>query len=357
MISRRDLLRGLALAPLISGISISRGDDKIIYPKETDSNETHKFTKNTISRIIPPAIDRGDTVAITAPASPSSAAEVSGCISLMKTYGINCVVGKTVTSVNKNMQYLAGDDKMRSEELMKFIENDDIKGIICARGGYGVMRILNTLDYDVIRKHPKIIIGYSDITALLIAIYQKTGLVCFHGPVASSNYNQFTLDYFLPLFLKNFRKPVLTFKSPKMQAINGGISTGQLTGGNLTMVTSTLGTPYEIDTRNRILFLEETHEEPYKIDRLLMQLKLAGKFSDASGVIIGNFDNIFEKVCPLYTSPTMQVLKNVLGDSKCPVITGLPFGHMNDKITLPIGINATIDADKKIFSINEIAVA
>ena len=200
MLSRRDLLRGLALIPLVSGISVSRGDDKNIIPADTGYYREDK-NKTLGSRLLPPALDRGDTVAITAPASPSSALEVSACVNLMKTYGIKCIVGKTVTSVNRNMQYLSGDDKMRADELMKFFENDEIKGIICARGGYGVMRILNMLDYGIIRQHPKILIGYSDITALLIAIYQKSHLVCFHGPVASSNFNKFTLQYFLPLFL------------------------------------------------------------------------------------------------------------------------------------------------------------
>ena len=354
MLSRRDLLRSLALVPIISGISVSQDAHSKQFSHTSEEKTCDRV--NAQVQTIPYALERGDTIAITAPASPASSREISGFVSLMRTYGINCDVGKTITSSRRETRYLSAGDEMRAQELMSFFQDDKIKGIVCARGGYGVMRILNMLDYNLIKKQPKILIGYSDITALLIAINQKSNLVCFHGPVASSNYNKFTLDYFLPLFLKNFRKPELTFQSLNMQTIIPGITSGQLTGGNLTMIASTVGTPFEIDTRNKILFLEETHEDPYKIDRLLMQLKLAGKFDCANGIIIGNFDNLAGKLCPYYTKGTMQVIKNVLGDLKIPILAGDPFGHMRNKITLPLGINATIDSEQKIFTINETAI-
>jgi muramoyltetrapeptide carboxypeptidase len=313
---------------------------------------------NERKNILPMALKEGSTVAITAPASQTSTWEVSAFCRTLNKMGLKTVIGDTIKTRQKEYKYLSASDEERAEEFMSFVEDSDIDCIISGRGGYGVLRILPLLDFDIIAKNPKIIMGFSDITALINAIYQKTGLVTYHGPVAVATFNDFTAESFKNvLYAKEEYKPKKLSYS-KIQTVTKGTSQGIIIGGNLTMLVSTLGTPYEINTDDSILFIEEVSEQPYKIDRMLTQLDLAGKFSKIKGIIFGYYEGLDRK-CNFYPGHSFtarQVIENRFKSMEIPAILGFPIGHIKDKLTMPIGIMAELDATKKTFTILEQAV-
>jgi muramoyltetrapeptide carboxypeptidase len=363
--NRRNWLKSAGIIGLFSGVNAFAGSAADSLVRE-DLNKTYKSLKKdeipfatssfTDTRIFPKPLKKGARIAVTAPASPASVGESSAFAKKMKAAGFEVEFGDTVRKRKSEFNYLSASDEARAEELMSFFKRDDIDCIFAARGGYGVMRILDMLDFDIIRKNPKIVIGYSDITALLLAIYKLTSIVCYHGPVASSDFNDFSYDNMAKQIIADkMTNTPLEYKSNEYISITKGSSSGRLIGGNLTMVAATLGTKYEIETKNSIIFLEETREEPYKIDRMLTQLKVAGKFDNCAGVVLGNFEYLKSKrnFYPGRSFSTMQVLKDRLGDLKAPVLFGVPFGHMKNKITLPLGGEAKIDCEKNSFQIIE----
>lgn len=314
--------------------------------------------------ILPHALREGSTIGIIAPASGVSMRELDDGVATLKSWGCKVELGK---AISKGNGYLAASDEARATEFMEFIKRPDIDAIICARGGYGVMRILPMLDFDVIRSNPKIIVGYSDITALVNAVYSRSRVVAFHGPVASSTFNTFTKDYFYNTLFTNTplgeiadsqEFDAIDFSESKLKVLHEGTCKGRLVGGNLTLVVSTLGTPYEIDTTDAILFLEEVSEEPYKIDRMLTQLWLAGKLQTCKGIALGRF-----KDCERLRNPDFkvsfsleQVLRERISSLGIPAVYGLPIGHIKSKMTVPIGTMASLDAEKGKLSILEPSV-
>lgn len=296
--------------------------------------------------IVPKRLKEGSKIAITAPASPTSMGEINKGIKTFKSLACDVVVGKTISKQDNSHRYFAGSEQERVDEFMGFIEDESIDAIVCGRGGYGVMRILDQLDYDKIRLNPKIIMGFSDITALLNSVYAKSGLVSYHGPVASSSFNSYTISHLKDIFFTNE-----SLKYTDKSAINmqSGIGEGRLVGGNLKMVVSTLGTPYEIDTKDSILFLEDIGEHPYKIDRMLTQLKLAGKLDTCNGFVFGIFKNVNERkpFYPNYSFTIKEVVEQIIKPFGKPILMEMPIGHIENKITLPIGIKARINSEKK----------
>ncbi len=315
--------------------------------------------------IKPPRLKKGNTVGLIAPAScafePST---IRSGKETLESLGYKVKLGKHIA---KKYGYLAGTDEQRVSDLHDMFRDDSVKAVVALRGGYGSMRLLNLIDYRLIRSHPKILMGYSDITSLCLGIFAKTGLVTFHGPVAISSFSKYTQRYFYQIV--GSTEPVGEIERPEpsnplrptanLAAINGGKASGKLIGGNLTLLTALLGTPYEPDFRNAILFLEETGEEPYDIDRMLTQLLLAGKLDQVNGII---FD-----LCPdcepreykpaFSTNLSLEeVLRDRLGHLNCPVLFGLKVGHEADKPTMPIGIKVTLDADNKKIFFDEAAV-
>jgi muramoyltetrapeptide carboxypeptidase len=245
-------------------------------------------------------------------------------------------------------------------------ERDDVKGIVCARGGYGCTRILPLLNYDLIRKNPKVLIGYSDVTALLYGLYQKVGLVSFHGPVGISTFNDYSVDSFKKVLMDP--DSITLFKNLTsgydenvygVTTIVKGKGKGRLVGGNLSIMVSLIGTEYDLDYAGKIIFIEEIGEEPYRIDRMLTQMIQARKFENAAGVMMGIFrkcevkeeDASFSKSFNL-----MEVLKDRLSSLKIPVVYGMSFGHVKDKFTIPFGALAELNADKQTFALLEKAV-
>jgi muramoyltetrapeptide carboxypeptidase len=311
--------------------------------------------------ILPRAIYPGSTIAITAPASATSPGEISSCVNYLKKNKCKVIIGDTVTKWKTSNRYFSAEDEERAEEFMHFIKSDAIDAVICARGGYGVMRILPLLDFGIIRDKAKPVIGFSDITALVNAIFLKSRIVSFHGPVAVVNFSGLTSYSFNQTLFrdkaksheKNTQNIVINYQGASV--LNPGVVTGKLIGGNLSMLTATLGTPYEIDTKDSILFIEEVFEEPYKIDRMLTQLLLAGKFTECRGIILGKFKNLDLKknFFPGYQFTVRQILDQLVKTLNKPTLMGIPLGHGDEIITMPIGIYAELDATKKIIKLLE----
>ena len=233
---------------------------------------------------------------------------------------------------------------------MTLVQDPAVDAIVCARGGYGVMRILPMLDFGAIRDSQKIIMGFSDITALLVAVNQIGQMVTFHGPVASSTFDPFTVESLSAVaMVSETTTPLLTVQDQSITTLGQGSARGRLTGGNLAMLVSTLGTRYEVDTTNAILFLEEISEEPYRIDRMLTQMWLAGKLQSCRGIAIGAFRDCESKggCIPGPSMTLLQVLEERIGSLGIPAVYGLPFGHVRSKLTLPLGVMAELDATKK----------
>jgi muramoyltetrapeptide carboxypeptidase len=311
--------------------------------------------------IKPKRLAPGDTVGLVLPATAAfEADELAFATEQFEALGLKVKIGKHAYD---RWGYFAGRDRDRAADINDMFADDSVAAVVCYTGGWGSPRVLPLLDYDLIARKPKVLIGYSDITALINTVHQRTGLVTFHGPVGGSTLEPYTLD--------NFRRVVMTPEPAGLLApppkkptelidrinrvirLAPGKATGPLVGGNLTMVATLMGTPYELDTTGAILFLEDVREELYRIDRMLTQLAHGGKFDRIAGFAFGRCSQCDVK------GPTLsleEILRDRFGSLSVPAISGLSFGHIEQKLTLPIGIPATLDADAGTLTINEGAV-
>ncbi|WP_079912075.1 LD-carboxypeptidase [Paenibacillus sp. 32352] len=293
----------------------------------------------------PPHLLPGDTVGITAPASWGDREQIRAASACLERLGLQVRLGDTLSGQHG---YLAGTDDERARELNGMFADPEIKAIICARGGYGTGRIADQLDYDLIRANPKIFWGYSDITFLHTAILKKAGLVTFHGPMMIDLEKDSD-----PLTVQNYetmlRPSVLRYTEDisSLQVLVDGEAGGQLVGGNLTLLTSTLGTPYELDTKGRLLFIEDIDEEPYRVDRMLNQLRLAGKFADAAGILICDFNNCVPNKRKQSLSLEQVIEDHVVSAGK-PTMAGFKIGHCSPNIAVPHGIEARMSTQQKV---------
>lgn len=313
----------------------------------------------------PPALCPGDTVGVIAPASRSAKPSlVKNGVRVLESLGFRVRCGQHLT---KRHGYLAGTDEERLADLEAMFADPAVAGIVCLRGGYGSGRLLRRLDFDIVRNHPKVFVGYSDITSLHIAIYQTTGLVTFWGPMVASELgdacNAYNRDAFVRAVMHT--GPPGDIANPDDAApvwtITGGVAQGRLTGGTLTLLAATLGTPFEVDTDGAILFFEDVDEEPHALDRMLNQLLLAGKFDRVAGVVIGECVGCdgreHRPAFPYGKFSAEEVFEDLIGGLGIPAIYGLCIGHGEYKATLPIGVQATLDADRGVLRIEESGVA
>jgi len=292
----------------------------------------------------PAPLHPGDQVAITATSSPVPDQKLTASIESIRFLGLEPVV---MPSCRMHHGYLAGKDKQRAEDLNKSFADPGIKGIFCLRGGYGTMRILPLLDFDLIKRNPKVFMGYSDITGLHTAINKLCDLVTFHGPMPTTDYRVhegFTLDslktcLFAPETLKKLTNP----EGEQIKVLDPGTARGIITGGNLSLLAGLLGSPYEVDTKDKILFIEDVDEEPYRIDRNLTALSLAGKFRDCAGIILGTFERCEEVDHPTLTLEEIFA-ETVLPWNK-PTILNFRAGHIYPQSTFPMGAQIRLDAD------------
>jgi len=312
----------------------------------------------------PRALKPGDTVGLITPSSyfadPDRLYQVE---QIMKWLDLKVKMGRNVT---RKHGYLGGTIEERAADFNAAFADPEVKAVFALRGGYGASQILDRIDYDLVRRNPKILLGYSDITALHLAVHQKTGLVTFHGPTAASRMSDYTAEnlkkaLFSPAPLGKLANPAessVLRPQHMTRAIRPGKARGRLIGGNLTLISTTMGTPYEIQTKGKLLFLEDVDEQPYSMDRMLTQLRLAGKLDGIAGLIFGecsscrprDFKPSFES-----TFSTAEVAQQILGGLKAPVLTGLTIGHTEDQLTLPLGVMATLNADDGTITIEEAA--
>lgn len=296
--------------------------------------------------IRPKPLKKGDTVAIIAPASPADKNLIDSCINSLENLGLNVVVGKSCTS---EYGFLSGTDDIRANDINSMFANKSINGIFAIRGGYGCARLLNLIDFNLIKKNPKVFIGYSDITALHIAINQKSKLITYHGPMVSTELikglDEYSFNYYNKFLFCNDNMIELCnpIENP-IKTINPGIAEGKLIGGNLSLICSSLGTKYEINTKNKILFLEEVGEVPYKVDRMLTHLKQSGKLKDANGIILGDFTDC---VAPKDKKSLSldDIFNEIILPLKKPTIYNLACGHCLPTLTLPLGAKIRLDAN------------
>src|SRR6267378_1394319 len=325
------------------------------------------LTKRTTAAdlIRPKALQKGDTVGLIAPST--AVTDPDRIVLFERTldhFGLRMRVAK---NASKRMGDYATSIQDRLDDLHSMFRDSEVKAVIAIRGGYGSEHILDRIDYELIRKNPKVFIGYSDITAMHLAINKHAGLVTFHGPILLSRFTDYTQQHFRKALFDTHPPGVVTSPSEAnalrpshpLRAIRPGKASGRLTGGNLTLVSTTMGTPYEIDTKGKILFLEDVDEEPYRIDRMLTQLRLAGKFDGIAGLIFGECHDCRPRdYQPSTAIPYSlgEVLDNILGGLKVPVLSGLTIGHTDDQLTLPMGVMATLDADSGTLNITESGV-
>lgn len=309
-----------------------------------------------VKPLLPKVLKPGDTVGLITPSSyVSDPDELAFAKQFCEFFGLKWKMGK---NVGQRYGYLAGTAKQRVEDLNAMFADPGVAGIFCIRGGYGSAQMLEGLDYDSIRRNPKVFLGYSDITALHTAIGKRTGLVTFHGPVSLSHLTEWSEQHLRGALFET--KPIGPVTNPPeanilraghtMRTVRGGTARGTLTGGNLTLLTTTMGTPFEVDTAGKILLMEDIGEDIYRIDRMFTQMKLAGKLKAAAGILVGEC-----KDCPPPGHDSAyslgEVIDYLLGDLGIPVLYGLSFGHTVDQVTLPLGVTAFLDADKQMLTV------
>lgn len=298
----------------------------------------------------PSPLKIGDRVALLAPSSPVSDEKRQQALESLQFLGL---VPIEYPSCKMRNGYLSGTDLARAKDLNDAFLDSEINGIFCIRGGYGATRILPLLDYDEIAKHPKIFVGYSDITALHVVLNQQCHFQTVHGPMPSTGYHG--MDYYSLerlaelLFHRAFYGILCNPDGEALKKISPGNASGPIVGGNLSVLVSTLGSPYEVDTREKILFLEDVEAEPYEIDRNLTALALAGKLRDCNGILIGTFTDCDASLEDPYSSLTIdQVIEQVILPFEKPTIGNLRCGHSYPTMALPMGSLVSMQAERCI---------
>jgi muramoyltetrapeptide carboxypeptidase len=290
--------------------------------------------------IKPPALRQGDKIGLIAPASSfNREAFLRGCDRLRQ-MGYEPVYAENI--FDRDI-YFAGTAERRTQELLDYWRREDIAAMICVRGGYGSNYLLERIDFSLFAARPKILLGCSDITSLLAAIHDRTGLVGFHGPMVAKDIADGTFD---EASWKNALQGAADWSIPtsNVEVLQSGKAAGRLYGGCLSMLVASLGTPFEIQTEGSILFIEDIAEKPYRIDRMLMQLRLAGKLDGVRGFVFGEMLDCAPPAGETYT--LQQVVMRVLAPYKVPIVCGLKSGHVSSgNITLPIGVQAELEAE------------
>ncbi len=316
------------------------------------------MVKSRPPTIKPPALRKGDVIGIIAPASPpADIARVERGARYFERLGYRVEIG---ASVSRTRGYLAGNDNHRVDDLHTMFADRRVKAIICARGGYGTPRLLPLINYKLVARNPKILVGFSDITALQLALWKKCRLVTFHGPMLAVDFANGIDPYTEESFWQVVTSPHKPGKIPlpiKPHTLQQGKASGILLGGNLSLINSLLGTPYLPDFRNALLFMEEVGEEPYRIDRMLAQLSNASILQNVQAVLAGQFTDCSQKDQAKPGLSLEDILVDFTSSTKKPLITNLPFGHTNKKLTLPQGVRACINTAKGELRLEESAVS
>lgn len=349
---RRDFLKRAGLAaPLLLGNPASA-----LAMSKTPVSRSHL--------IKPARLNPGDVIGIVAPGSPANSNDdIDNHVAALTRLGFQ---PKLAPNVRQRLGYLAGDDSSRASDLMGMFADKEVKAIMCARGGYGSARLLRLLDYKVIKRHPKIVIGFSDITAVHCAIQTHARLVTFHGPTLNTSITDGGASGFS---LQSLLKTVTQSTAPgsicdagtrkAVTILQKGTATGPLIGGNLSVLCNLVGTPYQPRFKDAIFFFEDVNEQPYRFDARLTQLLNAGLLQQVAGVAVGTNKDCVDPAAAKsgeYQQSLEDVLRDRLLPLGVPVVINLPFGHVRDNATLPMGLSTTLDGENGDLIINESAV-
>jgi muramoyltetrapeptide carboxypeptidase len=291
-------------------------------------------TSQDISRqaLRPPRLKTGDTIGIAAPAGPFETDLFERGMAVLKEMGFQVHVPEPVF---KKCGFLAGPDEVRAEVINALFRDPEVDAVLCARGGYGSTRVLPYLDWETIRRRPKAFVGFSDITVLHWVLHQRTGLVSFHGPMGT------TLAAASELSREHFQQALMSGRPLDLvpegaSALRQGEAVGKVVGGNLTLLCHLVGTPYAPNFDGCILVVEDVTEAPYRIDRMLVQLSLAGCFHEVAGVVLGAFQDCGD------VAEIHEVFLRTFGPLGIPIVAGFPIGHGQENTTLPLGIGARL---------------
>ena len=293
----------------------------------------------------------GDTIGVVSPASPpADARNIDRAVAALEALGYQV---KLMPHVRQRHGFLAGSDRDRADDLMRAFTDRKVKAILCVRGGHGVTRILPRLDFAAIRKNPKIFVGYSDLTALHCALRSHANLISFHGPMLNADFVMHRFPKFIrESFLRTLMQPAAPggictgYKGKTISVLRGGTATGELIGGNLTMLCALLGTPWQPVFRRKILFFEDVNEPPYRFDRMLTQLLNAGLLQQVAGIAIGLNADCVDRMAwrgGEFRQTLADVIRDRLLPLRVPIVAGLPFGHIAANATLPVGLRVTLD--------------
>jgi muramoyltetrapeptide carboxypeptidase len=310
--------------------------------------------------LVPQRLKKGDCIGIISPASPvGDASKIERGVRYLEGLGYRTKLGE---AISRRTGYLAGTDDERAGDIHAMFRDKKVRAIFCARGGYGTPRLLSKIDFRLVARNPKIFLGYSDITAMSLAFWKKCRLVTYHGPMLavdlSDEINPFAEESLWRTLASPEPHAVIAVADPSPGAAHGaGSATGRLLGGNLSLLVSLLGTPYMPDMRRGLLFLEEIGEDPYRVDRMLTQIRNAGVFSRASGVALGRFTDCVPRDA---ASPTLS-LESIFAETAAaagrPFLGGFPFGHEKPMATFPVGLRARLDAGKGVITLLEPATS
>ncbi len=294
----------------------------------------------------PKALKPRGTLGLVAPAGRVDSNLLLKGVSRLETLGYRIILGK---HLEKASRFFAGTDKERAEDVQDMLLNREVDALLCARGGVGAARMIPFLDAKALAQTPKIFVGLSDITSVLLYMNKVLAWVSFHGPMAATQFGGEHSPLLEEHFFRILAGEMLAMRYEGVSALRPGQAEGLLTGGCLTLICTTIGTPYEIDTRDKILFIEDINEAPFRIDRMLSYLKSLGKFDGIRGLVFGQMPQCSPDVLP-------EIILDIVGESRIPILFGFPSGHGDSLATLPFGINVRLDADAGTLTLLEAAV-
>ena len=294
--------------------------------------------------IKPPKLKPGATIGIVSPSYHINEDVYKQTVQIFIERGFNIIEGKSVRLANN---LFSGTPAQRAQDIMDMFTNSTVDAIVCARGGYGANRVVPLLDYDIIQQNPKIFMGYSDITAYLTSITQKTGLVTFQGPMLVTYKNgfiEYNFSYFLKTLTGDSPITILPPKDLRPRILKNGKAKGPLWGGNLCLLVNRLGTPGQLNSEGTILFIEDIGEQHYRFDRMMVHMQDAGMFDNINGLIMGELVDM-EDTDPSFGKSTDEIVMDICGDMDIPIITNFPCGHGKYQVTLPISIPVELNAN------------
>lgn len=297
-------------------------------------------------KIHPQRLKQGDTVGLIALSSPLKMEQLEAKTAFIESLGLHYKLGQTI-GLPDGM--LAGTDEDRLEDLHAMIKDPEVKGIFCVRGGYGLARIVDQIDYQLLEENPKVIWGFSDVTSLHLAVNEFSNLVTFHGPMLSNG--EEAMDALSAKMFQQLFSPLEIQYSEMispLETISGGVVRGELTGGNLNRIVRTLGTKFEFDAQGKIIVLEDIKEALEHIDGMMNQLRQARKLEQAAGFVIGSFTELGKEET---YEEVLDIMREYLIPLNKPVLAGFQIGHCKPNVAIPLGVEAILDADEKVLRI------